>query len=97
MIDLHPKYVYIVKSILRQYVPETEVYVFGSRATLTAKPHSDLDLVIMGQSAVPICHLQLLQEAFAESDLPFRVDVLDWHTISDSFRQQIVSHWKILK
>ena len=89
MIDLQPQNEQIVKRILRQHVPEAVVYAFGSRVSLTAKPHSDLDLVIVGKETIPIQRLHLLEEAFADSDLPFRVDVLDWQTISDSFREQI--------
>ena len=58
---------------------------------MTAKAHSDLDLVIVGESAIPLQRMQLLEEAFSESDLPFRVDVLDWHAISPEFREQIVA------
>ena len=27
-----------------------------------------------------------LAEAFSESDLPYRVDVMDWHSIDEPFR-----------
>ena len=63
---------------------------------VTSKPHSDLDLLIEGKEAIPIRRLHLLEKAFADSDLPFRVDVLDWHAISAEFRQQIGNCRKIL-
>lgn len=91
MIDLKSEHENIVKDILRQHIPDVEVYVFGSRATLTAKPHSDLDLVIIGKEEIPLISLHLLEEAFDESDLPFRVDVLDWQALEDDFRQRISS------
>ena len=91
MIDIAPQHENIVKSILQQQVPEATVYVFGSRAAFTAKPHSDLDLVIVGKDEMPIHRMHLLEEAFADSDLPFRVDVLDWHAISEDFRKNIVN------
>ena len=90
MIDLQPRHQYIVTSILRQHVPEAVVYAFGSRVALTAKPHSDLDLVVVGKAEMPIHRMHLLEEAFADSDLPFRVDVLDWHAVPTDFRQHIV-------
>jgi len=90
MMDLQPQHEHIVKSILRQHVPEAVVYAFGSRVALTAKPHSDLDLVIVGKEEIPLHCMHLLEEAFADSDLPFRVDVLDWHVVPDDFRQHIV-------
>ena len=38
-----------------------------------------------------------LKEAFEESRLPFRVDVLDWHTISESFRKVIKAQYKVIQ
>lgn len=35
--------------------------------------------------------LRLIKEAFEESDLPFRVDVLDWHSLSNNFKRIIES------
>jgi hypothetical protein len=89
--DIQLQHEQIVKNILRQHVPEAVVYAFGSRVALTAKPHSDLDLVIVEKKEIPIQRMHLLEEAFSDSDLPYRVDVLDWHVISDDFRKQIVT------
>ncbi|MBF0621731.1 MAG: restriction endonuclease subunit S [Magnetococcales bacterium] len=38
-----------------------------------------------------------LEEAFAESDLPIRVDLLDWWGVSDSFRAVIEKGFEILQ
>ena len=46
------------------------------RANRTAKPSSDLDLVIISDDKIPFRTLALLREAFTDSDLPFRVDVV---------------------
>ena len=89
MIDLQPQHEQIVMSILQQHAPEADVYAFGSRAAFTAKPHSDLDLVVVEKTEIAIRRMQLLEEAFADSDLPFRVDVLDWHAIPEDFRKHI--------
>ena len=70
-------------------MPECEVRAFGSRATWTAKDYSDFDLAIVGEGPLEWRTLGRLKEAFEESSLPMRVDVLDWHDISDSFRKVI--------
>ena len=62
---------------------------FGSRATWAAKDYSDLDLAILGKGPLDWTTLGRLKEAFEESDLPMRVDVLDWHAISGGFREVI--------
>ena len=79
----------IVRQILQTHVPECEVRAFGSRVRGTHKPHSDLDLVVIGAARLPVPRLGLLQEAFRDSTLPFRVDVLDWHAIPASFHTVI--------
>ncbi|MDE0098888.1 MAG: restriction endonuclease subunit S, partial [Truepera sp.] len=89
MIDLNPNHLGTVKAILAEHVPECEVRAFGSRATWTAKDYSDLDLAILGQGPLDWTTLGRLKEAFEESDLPMRVDVLDWHAISGGFREVI--------
>ena len=88
-VDLNPDCMETVMRILAEHVPECEVRAFGSRATWTAKGHSDLDLAIVGEGPLDRRTLGRLEEAFEESSLPMRVDVLDWHAISESFREVI--------
>jgi predicted nucleotidyltransferase len=87
MIDLKPEHLRLVREILHRYLPDREVWVFGSRVTGTAKPHSDLDLVIRGSVKLSTKVLSSLNESFATSDLPMRVDVVDWNRISPEFRK----------
>ena len=89
MIDLSPHHLETVKRILDEHVPGCEVKAFGSRATWTATDYSDLDLLVLGQSEVAGATLSRLNEAFEESDLPMRVDVVDWHGTSPAFRKLI--------
>ena len=89
MIDLSPVHLAIVERILAEHVPECEVRAFGSRATWNAKDYSDLDLAIVGEGPLPSRILPRLKEAFEESQLPMRVDVVDWHSIADGFREAI--------
>ena len=78
-------------------MPECEVRAFGSRATWTAKDYSDLDLAVVGEGPLDWRTLDRLKEAFEESDLPMRVDVLDWHAISDSFREVIERDYVVMQ
>jgi len=88
----------IILGILDRLVPECEVRVFGSRRNGPHKPWSDLDLVVAGDIAQELSRMGELQEAFAESDLPYRVDVLDWHAIPQRFRDNILrGGYEVLK
>ena len=91
-LDLQPDHWAIVRNALRQHVPDREVVAFGSRATWTAKDYSDLDLVIMGEEPLSLRAFSALDEALVESDLPFRVDIVDWARTGDGFRRIIRLH-----
>lgn len=97
MIDLNPKYLETVQHILTEHVPECEVRAYGSRVKWTAKDYSDLDLAVVGNERLSQRRMRKLQEAFEESDLPIRVDVLDWNAISDAFKKTIVEEYKVIK
>ncbi len=88
-IDILPEHWIIVRDILRKHVPQYTVWAFGSRARGTAKPFSDLDLVILTEHPLPLEVSAALAEDFSESDLPYKVDLVDWATTADSFRQII--------
>ena len=97
MIDLNPNHFETVKRVLAGHVPDCEVRAFGSRATWTAKDYSDLDLAVVGENPVVRGTLARLKEAFEESDLPMRVDVVDWHDISESFRGVIERDYVVVQ
>lgn len=86
LIDIRPDHLAIVRNILQRRVPHHEVWAFGSRVRWTAKQYSDLDLAIIGDSPLPVETLSQLTSDFAESDLPWRVDIVDWSTTSTAFR-----------
>ncbi|MCH4092082.1 nucleotidyltransferase family protein [Acetobacter sp.] len=88
-IDITPAERAIVLRILNEIVPDREVRVFGSRVTGKAKPFSDLDLAIMGDEPLPLETQVRLEEAFSESDLPWKVDVLDWSQVDAGFRNTL--------
>jgi predicted nucleotidyltransferase len=89
MIDLTLEQIQTVRGILSRYVPGLEVRIFGSRVDGPAKPHSDLDLALMTDQPLPPRTAALLRDAFSESNLPFKVDIIDWAEISEPFRKVI--------
>jgi type I restriction enzyme S subunit len=88
-VAMRPDHWAIVRAILQKHVPDREVWAFGSRARHTAKPYSDLDLAILGDDPLGLSVSAALSDDFTESDLPWKVDVVDWATTSDSFRRII--------
>lgn len=89
MIDVSAEEKQIILNILNRYVSGRQVMALGSRVTNNAKPYSDLDLAIMGDTPLDMQTLALLKDAFAESDLPYRVDILQWCQTSPEFKKTI--------
>lgn len=88
-VDIRSDHLAIVLDILARHVPEAEVWVFGSRAKWLARDTSDLDLCIRAAAPIGFAHMGALREAFEESNLPYKVDVVDWATTAESFRKII--------
>ncbi|MBH2018809.1 MAG: nucleotidyltransferase domain-containing protein [Burkholderiales bacterium] len=88
MLDLTPSQKALVCAIVDAHLERQRVRVFGSRAQRTAKPFSDLDLLVLGAPLDDKLR-GMLEEAFDESDLPFRVDIVEAATLSPEFRVRI--------
>lgn len=88
---LPPAHAACVRRILPAHLPRgARVSVFGSRATGRGlKPHSDLDLLIDSPTELPLAAIAELREAFAESNLPFAVDLLQRRSASAEFLSRI--------
>lgn len=80
----------IVRCILRSIVPKARVEIFGSRATgIRRKKFSDLDLLIDAKRPLSFTRYGKLRESFSDSNLPFRVDIVDAKSTSKKFLDQI--------
>src|SRR5437868_12492602 len=91
-IDLSAVHRQLVLELLAELLPASaQVWVFGSRATGRARRYSDLDLLIDAGRPLSPDEAVLLREAFEESDLPYRVDLVDWRGIDDRFRELIAA------
>jgi predicted nucleotidyltransferase len=95
---LHSNDIAIVRAILKELVPDLEVWIFGSRVHgRTLKPFSDIDLAVISNAPLEMAVLDALKEAFTESDLPYRVDVVDFASASPAFRTIIEQEYEIIQ
>ncbi len=96
LLQLNEKHLALIRELLNRHLPGVEVWAYGSRIKGTAKPWSDLDLVVFAdpsqQNAVGE-----LREAFEESDLPFRVDLFVWDELPASFKENINENHLLLQ
>ena len=84
-----------VLALLARHLPNTTAWVYGSRVKWTARPESDLDLVVFAgpeQSG----RVSDLREAFEESNLPFQVDLFIWDEVPEQFRKHIGAEHVVL-
>ncbi len=88
-IALQPSELNLVREILAKHIPDREVRIFGSRYNGRVKPFSDLDLVIMGDATINPDTISSIHEAFSESNISFKVDIIEWVTTSQTFRRII--------
>lgn len=87
-LDLSEDQLRIVRSILTRVLPDAEYLAFGSRLARHHR-YSDLDIAVKASRKIPLAQLSALEEAFAESDLPFRVDIVDLRRASPEFRRVV--------
>jgi len=97
MINLAEKHLAIVKIILSRLLPGAEIWVFGSRVTSNYKKYSDLDLLVRYAEKIGQKEMYKLMDAFEESDLPIKVDVLDWNTIDTDFQEIVAKRYEVLE
>ena len=89
-LHIAPEHLALVRRLLRELLPAgAAVRVFGSRAGGRVKPFSDLDLLIDVGRRLTFAESADLSEAFSESDLPWKVDLVDRHNLTDAFRRRI--------
>lgn len=85
-IDIAPEHLAQVQAILARHLPAgVEVLVFGSRARGGAKRFSDLDLALKDVGPLDPTVMAHLVDAFEESSLPWRVDLVDYHALTPAF------------
>ena len=95
---ISPKAEKKIKEIIYRFLDpkEYQVFIFGSRAVGKSKKYSDYDVGIFGKKSVPATKMVLIEEALEESDLPYKVDVVDFSLVSADFKKVALSKIKKL-
>ena len=85
MIQIEQRHLEIVNTVLSKY--PYDFYAFGSRAKGSPKRFSDLDLCFFDH--IPWNIQAHIEEDFEESDLPYKVDLVDWNICDETFQNLI--------
>ena len=98
MLHVDPRHLQAVQKILAEIIPDRTLWVFGSRAHgVNLKPYSDLDLAVMGDQPLELSTSVRLKDAFSESNLPFKVDIVQWCELDETFKDIIRKNYVELK
>lgn len=81
----------VIEALLREHLPDVEVWAYGSRVTGRSHEGSDLDLVLRGPNLqeIPIRRFAEFVEALQDSSIPFLVEVHDWARLPERFHREI--------
>ena len=67
------------------------VYLFGSRATGTARRTSDIDVAVWPLAELPVGTLARIREALEESRVIYTVDLVDLRDTDEAFRARVLT------
>lgn len=79
----------ILQDKLRGY--SVRLYLFGSRARGDAGRTSDIDVAILPKTSLPDGLLAEIREALEDSQVIYRVDLVDLSTAPEALRDKILS------
>ena len=97
-LDLHRRYRDQIEALLRQHVPEAEVWAYGSRVNGQCHEASDLDLALRSPSLEPLGYEYVeLVEALEQSNIPILVQVHDWARLPESFHREIERDYVVVQ
>lgn len=96
MLSLDPDDVQIIRDILARHVPDRQVWAFGSRATgKDVRQFSDLDLAVEG--VLPWGLHGILDDAFDESLLPIKVEIIATGDVDQAFLDRIRKDFAVVQ
>jgi predicted nucleotidyltransferase len=99
MKELESKYIAELKKIILDFFrnKRVKVFLFGSRAREEEYPASDVDIGIIPLSDSEIGQITLLKERIENSNIPYKVDIVNLNEVSDDFKKEILKEaivWK---
>lgn len=87
----HFRYLERVKEIVFQFIPndQAHVYLYGSWARGEERPSSDIDVGIHPLQTLSPSLFSELSEALEESEVPYRVEVVNLNETSEEFCRRV--------
>ena len=87
---LTPKYKELLIQIIKKHLPNTKIYLFGSRARGTNTPGADIDISVDAGEKINIRTISKIKYNIEETSIPFFVDVIDLNNIEKEIKEEIL-------
>ena len=76
--------------VVKSYLPDAKVFLFGSRARKDNTPESDIDVAVDNKERIDSFVMSQIKEEVEESTIPFTVDIVDLNNVSKDLKEQIL-------
>jgi predicted nucleotidyltransferase len=77
-------------AIIAALVPEASIYLYGSRARGKHSQWSDIDVALDAGQELERLRVGELNDIMAALNIPYKVDVVDFHAVSEQMRNEIL-------
>ena len=95
-VDIEPQQLKTVIDLLGLYLPDREVWAYGSRVSGRARKYSDLNLAVMGEGFPDDVAMFHLREDLSESRVPFMIDLKAWAGINPAYHRDILDCYAVI-
>ena len=76
-------------AVINALIPQAKIYLFGSRAHRTYSKWSDIDIALDADAPLPAVDVGEVRDMLAESNIPYKIEVLDFHRDSKDMQESI--------
>lgn len=85
-------YMQQLKELILSHFDQDEVTIvlFGSRARKEHKKYSDVDIGLIPARGIDEKVITLLKEKIENSNIPYKVDIININEVTEDFRKQIL-------
>jgi|GEM_PF-839956 len=80
----------LIYGLLRVLYPTARIILYGSRARGDNTEYSDIDIAIDAGEKQSIRKIARAREVLEGLSLPEKIDVIDFHGVSERLRQQVI-------
>ena len=82
-------YIAITRQIVLKHIDTSQyrVFLFGSRACGNFRHNSDIDVGIWGKERIPLTAKLAIEEELEESIVPYKVDIVDFSLVDETFKK----------